>query len=54
MLIAERSPSHPATGITPLEAVKEATVRVKLDHIDPKKKKSEKDDIIDQRETQSI
>ena len=47
MLTAYRSTTHPATGITPYEAMKGATVRTKLDHIQPKVQKSEKDDIMD-------
>ena len=35
-------------GITPYEAMREATVRTKLDHIQPKVQKSEKDDIMDE------
>ena len=47
MLTAYRSTTHPATGITPYEAMKGATVRTKLDHIQPKVQKSEKEDIMD-------
>ena len=35
-------------GITPYEAMRGATVRTKLDHIQPKVQKSEKDDIMDE------
>ena len=52
MLIAYRSTPHPATGITPYEAMRGAAVRTKLDHIDPEPQTSEKDDIIDQRDTE--
>ena len=48
MLIAYRSTPHPATGITPYEAMRGATVRIKLDHFNPEMQKSEKDDIINQ------
>ena len=47
MLTAYRSTNHPATGITPYEAMGGATVRTKLDHIQPKVKRSEKDAIIE-------
>ena len=40
---------HPATGITPYEAMRGATVRIKLDHIQPKVQGSEKDAIKDER-----
>ena len=52
-LIAYRSTPHPATGIAPYEATRGAAVRTKLDRIDPKPQTSEKDDVIDQRDTQS-
>ena len=48
MLTAYRSTTHPAMGITPYEAMRGATVRTKLDHIQPKVQKSEKDDIMDE------
>ena len=50
MLTAYRSTPLPATGITPSEAMRVATVRTKLDHIQPKVQRSEKDDIIDERD----
>ena len=50
MLTAYRSTPLPATGITPYEAMRGATVRTKLDHIQPKVQRSEKDDIIDERD----
>ena len=49
MLTAYRSTPHPATGVTPFEAMRGATVRTKLDHIQPKVQRSEKD-IIDERD----
>ena len=52
MLISYRSTPHPATGVTPYEAMRGATVRIKLDYIDPETKKSEKDDTIDQRDSE--
>ena len=52
MLISYRSTPHPATGVTPYEAMRRATVRIKLDYIDPETKKSEKDDTIDQRDSE--
>ena len=42
MLTAYRSTPLPATGITPYEAMRGATVRTKLDHIQPKVQRSEK------------
>ena len=48
MLTAYQSTTHPATGITPNEAMRGATIRTKLDHIQPKVQKSEKDDIMDE------
>ena len=48
MLTAYRSTTHPATGITANEAVRGATVRTKLDDIQPKGQGSEKDDIMDE------
>ena len=50
MLTAYRSTTHTATGITPYEAMRGATVRTKLDHIQPKVQRSEKDDTIDERD----
>ena len=50
MLTAYRSTPHPATGVTPFEAMRWATVRTKLDHIQAKVQRSEKDDIIDERD----
>ena len=50
MLTAYRSAPHPATGITPYEVLRGATVRTKLDHIQPKKQRSEKDDIVGERD----
>ena len=53
MLIAYSSTPHPATGVTPYEALKGATVRITLDHIDPEMKNSETDDdIINQRDAE--
>lgn len=43
MLIAHRPQ---ATGITPYEATRRTTVKIKLDHINPEMKTSPKDDII--------
>ena len=52
MLIAYRSTPHPATGITPYEAMRGATVRIKLDYLNPEMQKSERDDIINQRDAE--
>ena len=49
MLIAT---PHPATGVAPYEALKGTPVRMKLDYIEPKPKKVEKDDIIDRRDAE--
>ena len=54
MLTAYRSTPLPATGITPYEAMRGATVRTKLDHIQPNVQRSEKDDIIDEVYKQKI
>ena len=50
MLTAYRSTPHSATGITPYEAMRGATIRTKLDHIQPKVQRSEKNNIIDERD----
>ena len=50
MLTAYRSTPHPAMGITAYEAMRGATIRTKLDHIQPKVQRSEKDDTIDERD----
>ena len=52
MLIAYRSTPHPATGVAPYEALNGTPVRMKLDYIEPKPKRDEKDDIIDRREAE--
>ena len=52
MLIAYRSTPHPATGIAPYEALKGTPVRMKLDYIEPKPQRDEKDNIIDCRDTE--
>ena len=52
MRIAYRSTPHPATGVTPYEAMRGATVRTKLDYIGPEPQKSEKDNVIDQRDAE--
>ena len=46
MLIAYRSTPHPATGVAPFESLKGTPVRMKLDYIEPKPKRDEKDNII--------
>ena len=40
MPIAYRSIPHPVTGVTPYEAMKGETVRIKLDYTDPEMKNS--------------
>ena len=50
MLIAYRSTPHPATGVTPYDALKGTSVRTKLDYIEPEPQRNEKDDIIDRRD----
>ena len=52
MLTVYRSTPHPSTGITPCESMREATVRIKLDHIQPDVEISENDEIIDQRDAE--
>ena len=44
-----RSTPHPATEVAPYEALKRTTVRTKLDYIEPKPRRNEKDDIINRR-----
>ena len=52
MLIAYRSTPHPATGVAPYETLKGTPVRMKLDYIEPKPKRDEKDNIIDRRDAE--
>ena len=52
MLIAYRSTPHPPTGVAPYEALKGTPVRMKLDYIEPKPQRDEKDDIIDRRDAE--
>ena len=52
MLIAYRSTPHPATGVAPYKALKGTPVRMKLDYIEPKPKRDEKDNIIDRRDAE--
>ena len=49
---AYRSTPPPATGIAPYEAMRGVAVRTKLDYIDPEPQKSEKDDILDRKDTE--
>ena len=48
MLVACRSKPHPATGVTPYEAMGRETIRTKLDHVEPKSQHTEFNDHIDQ------
>ena len=50
MLVAYRSTPHPATGVTPYEAMSRATIRTKMDHVEPKSENTEFDEQIDQRD----
>ena len=52
MLTAYRSTPHPATGVTPYQAMRGATVRTKLDHTQPKERKSEEDENINHADDQ--
>ena len=52
MLITYRSTLHPATGVAPYEALKGTPVRMKLDYMEPKPQRDEKDDIIDRRDAE--
>ena len=52
MLIAYRSTPHPATGVTPYEALKGTPARMKLNHIEPEPQRNEMDDIIDRRDAE--
>ena len=37
MLVAYRSTPHPATGVAPYDAMRGCIIRMKLDHVEPKK-----------------
>ena len=52
MLVAYRSTPHPATGVTPYEAMRGATIRTKLDHTKPITQIDGKDNSINQRDAQ--
>ena len=52
MLIAYRSTPHPATGVTPYEALKGTPARMKLNHIKPEPQRNEKDGITDCRDAE--
>ena len=49
MFIAYRSTLHPTKGVTPYEAMRGMTVRIKLDHISPEMQSTAKDNKINQR-----
>ena len=49
MLIAYRSTPHHTTGVTPCEAMRGITVRIKLDHTNPEMQSTAKDNEISQR-----
>ena len=52
MLIACRLTPHPATGVSPYEAMRGATVRTRLDHINPETQVSEGDCSINQKDSE--
>ena len=49
MLMAYRDTPHPATGITPYQAMSNRSIRTKLDHTVPRER-SEQDDLIDEKD----
>ena len=52
MLIACRSTPHPATGVIPYEAMREAIVRTKLYHVNPEMQDTEEENRIDQKDAE--
>lgn len=50
MLMAYRDTPHPATGITPYQAMANRPIRTKLDHTMPEKERSRQDELIDERD----
>ena len=52
MLVSCRSTPHPATGVTPCEAVRDAAVRTKLDHTRPTTEKRMEDEKIDLKDAE--
>ena len=48
MLMAYRDTPHPATGVTPYQAMSNRPIRTKLDHTVPREK-SEQDELIDEK-----
>ena len=52
MLMAYRDTPHPATGITPYEAMMNRPVRTKLDYTVPRKERSRRDKMMDEKDRQ--
>jgi hypothetical protein len=52
MLIAYRSTPHPATGITPYEAMRGMTIRTKLDHEEPDAEATDSNEKINQKDAE--
>ena len=52
MLMAYRDTPHPATGITPYEAMMNRSVRTKLDYTVPLKERSSRDKMMDEKDRQ--
>ena len=52
MLIAYRSTPHHTTGVTPCEAMRGMTVRIKLDNTNPEMQSTAKDNEISQRDAE--
>ena len=50
--MAYRDTPHPATGITPYEAMMNRTVRTKLDYTVPRKERSSRDKMMDEKDRQ--
>jgi hypothetical protein len=50
MLVAYRATPHPATNVTPYEAMKNREMRTKLDYEDPEEERNPKEEEIDQRD----
>ena len=50
MLMAYRDTPHPATGVTPYQAMTNRPVRTKLDYTMPGKERSKQDESIDEKD----
>ena len=52
MLMAYRDTPHPATGISPYQAMTNRPVRTKLDYTVPRKERSSRDKMMDEKDRQ--